>query len=64
MPSSVCTLAELLAILGLQLCILGDSGSINLPYGSPLVRLGQTLVMPHFIACAIVALAGIVTFAT
>ncbi len=39
MPSFVATLAGLLALLGLQLYLLGTTGSINLPYGSPLVRL-------------------------
>jgi D-xylose transport system permease protein len=39
MPSFVATLAGLLALLGLQLYILGPTGSINLPYGSPLVEL-------------------------
>ena len=34
MPSFVSTLAGLLAVLGLQLYILGSTGSINLPYGS------------------------------
>ena len=37
MPSFVSTLAGLLAVLGLQLYILGSSGSINLPYGAGLV---------------------------
>lgn len=46
MPSFVATLAGLLALLGMQLYILGPSGSINLPYTSPLVRFGQLLVMP------------------
>lgn len=46
MPSFVITLAGLLALLGLQLYILGPSGSVNLPYASPLVRFGQVLVMP------------------
>ena len=64
MPSFVSTLAGLLAVLGLQLYILGSTGSINLPYGSPLVNFGQTLVMPHLVAYAIGALAGIATFAT
>ncbi|MDT1913896.1 sugar ABC transporter permease, partial [Acinetobacter baumannii] len=32
MPSFVATLAGLLALLGMQLYILGPSGSINLPY--------------------------------
>ena len=50
MPSFVSTLAGLLAVLGLQLYILGSSGSINLPYGAGLVNLGQTLVMPHAVA--------------
>ena len=63
MPSFVSTLAGLLAILGLQLYILGETGSINLPYGSPLVTLGQTLVMPHPVSYAIAALAGVVSFA-
>ncbi|MHC2675904.1 hypothetical protein ACVI1J_008067 [Bradyrhizobium diazoefficiens] len=39
-------LAGLLGWLGLQLYLLGSSGSINLPYGSPLVNFGQMLVMP------------------
>ena len=47
MPSFVATLAGLLAVLGLQLYILGSTGSINLPYGSPLVKFGQMLVMPR-----------------
>ena len=42
MPSFVATLAGLLAILGLQLYVLGTSGSINLPYGSAMVDFGQT----------------------
>ncbi len=58
MPSFVSTLAGLLAILGLQLYILGSSGSINLPYGSPVVNLGQTLVMPPVVSYALVLLAG------
>ena len=50
MPSFVSTLAGLLALLGLQLYILGPSGSINLPYASPLVRFGQILVMPDWLS--------------
>jgi D-xylose transport system permease protein len=64
MPSFVSTLAGLLAVLGLQLYILGSTGSINLPYDSPLVNFGQMLVMPHFVAYALAALAGVVTFLT
>lgn len=46
MPSFVSTLAGLLAILGMQLYVLGPSGSINLPYGEALVNFGQLMVLP------------------
>jgi D-xylose transport system permease protein len=61
MPSFVSTLAGLLAVLGLQLYILGESGSINLPYGSGLVDFGQTLFMPHVVAFIVALLPGAVT---
>lgn len=64
MPSFVSTLAGLLAWLGLQLYLLGSSGSINLPYGSPLVNFGQMLVMPPIVSYALAALAGVIVFAT
>ncbi|QQO36881.1 sugar ABC transporter permease [Bradyrhizobium diazoefficiens] len=64
MPSFVSTLAGLLAWLGLQLYLLGSSGSINLPYGSPLVNFGQMLVMPPIVSYTLAALAGVVVFAT
>ncbi len=64
MPSFVSTLAGLLAVLGLQLFILGSSGSINLPYGSLVVDLGQTLVMPPVVAYALVLAAGAAIFAS
>lgn len=50
MPSFVATLAGLLTLLGLQLYILGPSGSINLPFSSPLVRFGQLMVMPVWLS--------------
>lgn len=59
MPSFVSTLAGLLALLGLQLYILGPSGSINLPYASPLVRFGQILVMPDWLSYILGALPGL-----
>ncbi|WP_134499809.1 sugar ABC transporter permease [Microvirga pakistanensis] len=62
MPSFVATLAGLLSILGLQLYLLGSTGSINLPYGSPLVEFGQLLVMPDPLSYALAALPGIVMF--
>lgn len=64
MPSFVSTLAGLLAVLGLQLYILGSTGSINLPYGSPLVNFGQTLVMPDLVAYVLAAIPGIAIFVT
>jgi D-xylose transport system permease protein len=64
MPSFVSTLAGLLAVLGMQLYILGSTGSINLPYEAPLVVLGQTLVMPPAVSYALVLIAGAAIFAT
>jgi len=64
MPSFVSTLAGLLAILGMQLYILGQSGSINLPYGSPMVNFGQSLFMPHILAYVIAALPGALILTT
>ncbi|KQV65186.1 ABC transporter permease [Rhizobium sp. Root1220] len=60
MPSFVATLAGLLALLGLQLYILGPTGSINLPYASPLVRFGQILVMPAWVSHVLALLPGAV----
>ncbi|TGP23014.1 MULTISPECIES: sugar ABC transporter permease [unclassified Mesorhizobium] len=59
MPSFVSTLSGLLAFLGLQLYILGPTGSINLPYDSPLVNFGQLLVMPHWVSYALAAVPGV-----
>jgi D-xylose transport system permease protein len=60
MPSFVATLAGLLALLGLQLYILGPTGSINLPYASPLVRFGQILVMPDWLSHMLALIPGLV----
>ncbi len=59
MPSFISTLAGLLALLGCQLFILGPTGSINLPYDSFLVRFGQTLVMPSWLAHAAALVPGL-----
>jgi D-xylose transport system permease protein len=64
MPSFVATLAGLLAVLGLQLYILGPTGSINLPYGSELVNFGQLLVIPKPLAYLLALVPGIVSLAT
>src|SRR5690606_19934125 len=61
MPSFVATLAGLLALLGLQLYILGNAGSINLPFQSPMVKFGQILMMPAWLSYALGLLPGVVT---
>ncbi|UCI06930.1 sugar ABC transporter permease [Mesorhizobium sp. B1-1-8] len=64
MPSFVSTLAGLLAVLGMQLYILGSTGSINLPYGSNLVNFGQLMVMPDWLSYALAAVPGVVLLVT
>lgn len=59
MPSFVATLAGLLALLGMQLYILGPTGSINLPFASPLVRFGQIYIMPMWLSYAVALLPGL-----
>lgn len=63
MPSFVATLAGLLALLGMQLYILGPTGSINLPFASPLVRFGQILVMPDWLSYLLALVPGAVLIA-
>jgi len=60
MPSFVATLAGLLALLGMQLYILGPTGSINLPYSSSLVRFGQILIMPDWLSYALALVPGLI----
>ncbi|MDV3249800.1 sugar ABC transporter permease [Devosia sp. BK] len=60
MPSFVATLAGLLALLGLQLYLLGATGSINLPFQSDLVRFGQTMIMPDWLSYLLAILPGAV----
>ncbi len=59
MPSFISTLSGLLALLGLQLYILGPTGSINLPFDSPLVKFGQTMIMPAWLSYSLAILPGI-----
>lgn len=58
MPSFVATLAGLLALLGMQLYLLGSTGSINLPFQSDLVRFGQTLIMPDWLSYLLAIVPG------
>ncbi|CAM3182291.1 ABC transporter permease protein [Deinococcus saxicola] len=64
MPSFVSTLSGLLAFLGLQLFLLRSTGSINLPFESPLVSFGQLLTVPNWLSYALVALAAVGVFLT
>ena len=56
-PSFVITLAGLLALLGLQLRVLGDQGTINLPFESSLVRFASQQFLPVWLAYALAVLA-------
>jgi D-xylose transport system permease protein len=60
MPSFVSTLSGLLALLGLQLYMLGSTGSINLPYDSALVAFGQLMVMPDWLSHGLALIPGAV----
>ncbi|NUB45579.1 sugar ABC transporter permease [Fertoebacter nigrum] len=64
MPSFVSTLSGLLALLGLQLYMLGSTGSINLPYGSGFVNFGQLLMMPAWLSYALALVPGVVMVAS
>jgi ABC-type xylose transport system permease subunit len=56
-PSFVVTLAGLLALLGLQLEILGKHGSINLPFKSAIVAFMQRAFVPNVLSYLLAALA-------
>lgn len=60
MPSFVSTLSGLLAIVGLQLYILGPTSSINLPFASPLVGFGQLWILPAWLSYLLGLLPGAV----
>jgi ABC-type xylose transport system permease subunit len=55
-PSFVITLAGLLGFLGLQLKVLGETGSINLPFQSGLVTFAQQTFLPPVVAYVLAAL--------
>ena len=54
-PSFVITLAGLLAVLGLQLWVLGRFGSINIPYDSWLSQFGTQMFLPPWLSYVVVA---------
>ncbi|MEV8268479.1 sugar ABC transporter permease [Microbacterium sp. NPDC076911] len=55
LPGFVLTLAGLLIAVGIQWQILGDAGSVNLPFDSWLVRFSQTAFVPSWLAWVLVA---------
>ncbi|MBI1172910.1 sugar ABC transporter permease [bacterium] len=68
MPSFVSTLSGLLALLGLQLYLLGATGSINLPYSSTMVNFGQLMIMAKplsyalcLVPCVVMLVVGLQT---
>lgn len=63
-PSFVITLAGLLALLGLQLRVLGTDGTINLPFESVLVRFASQLFLPAWLAYAIAVAVPVVYLLT
>src|ERR671913_374867 len=56
-PSFVITLAGLLALFGLQLRVLGNQGTINLPFESSLVRFASQQFLPVWLAYLLAVLA-------
>lgn len=58
LPSFVITLAGLLGFLGLQLWVLGETGSIALPFDSWIVQFAQQLFLPPWASYALAVLAA------
>lgn len=61
-PSFVATLAGLLALLGVQLSLLGQNGSINIPFSSFLGQFGNALYLPDWLSYVIAVAAAVVAF--
>ncbi|WP_081882136.1 sugar ABC transporter permease [Cryobacterium sp. MLB-32] len=55
-PSFVITLAGLLGFLGLQLYVLGKTGSINIPFDSWIVQFAQQWFLPDWLSYVLVVL--------
>jgi D-xylose transport system permease protein len=62
LPSFVITLAGLLGFLGLQLWVLGDTGSIGLPFDSWIVQFAQQMFLPAW-ASYLVAVLSVAAYA-
>src|SRR5699024_1830167 len=63
-PSFVISLAGLLGFLGVQLKTLGKSGTVNLPFDSFIVKLGQLWFVPSALSYVLVVLAVLAFLAT
>ncbi|WP_167137039.1 sugar ABC transporter permease [Diaminobutyricimonas sp. TR449] len=59
-PSFVITLAGLLSFLGLQLWVLGDTGSINIPFDSWIVQFAQQMALPAWLSYVLVVVAVLI----
>ncbi|WP_426320471.1 sugar ABC transporter permease [Microbacterium sp. E-13] len=57
LPSFVITLAGLLGFLGLQLWVLGETGSIAIPFDSWLVQFAQQMFLPAWASYVVAVLA-------
>ncbi|BDZ40454.1 sugar ABC transporter permease [Microbacterium suwonense] len=55
-PTFVVTLAGLMGFLGLQLWVLGPTGTINLPYNSWIVQFATTWFLPPWLAYTVAGL--------
>jgi simple sugar transport system permease protein/D-xylose transport system permease protein len=62
LPSFVITLAGLLCFLGLQLWVLGETGSIAIPFDSWIVQFAQQMYLPAW-ASYVVAVLAVAAFA-
>ncbi|MFF2488161.1 sugar ABC transporter permease [Microbacterium sp. NPDC058062] len=58
LPSFVITLAGLLGFLGLQLWVLGETGSIAIPFDSWLVQFAQQMFLPVWASYVVAVLAA------
>lgn len=63
-PSFVITLAGLLGFMGVQLWVLGDKGSVNLPFDSGLVKFAQLNFVTPWVSYVLVALGSAALFLT
>lgn len=58
-PSFVISLGGLLALLGVQLFVLGDQGTINIPFDSSLVQFANGRFLPPLVAYVIAVLVAV-----